>query len=106
MIFVAMLRLLYRILQGQARNAMELVVDGARVAFITTLALTLTIGNASVYTFLSDTLPNEITRVMTGKDKTAASMIDDSIMKMEGTMLAIDALNISTEGSENLKTDK
>jgi type IV secretion system protein VirB6 len=96
----------YRILQGQARNAMELAVDGARMAFVTTLALTLTIGNASAYTFLASTVPSEITHVMTGKDQSAASMIDESMTKMEVAMLAIDALNISAEGGEGLQRDR
>lgn len=96
----------YRVIQGQARNAMELVADGTRAAFITTLAMTLTLGGANVYDFLSNKLPAEITEIVTGENESAGEQIDDSMLQMEAVMGAIDAFGVSTDGSPNLKTDK
>lgn len=95
----------YRVMQGQARNAMELVIDGGRAALVTTLALTLTLGNASVYTLLTETLPGEITYVMTGERKEASELIDRSMQEMEAAMLAIDVLGAYNATSESVKSD-
>ncbi|WP_199244592.1 type IV secretion system protein, partial [Lysobacter panacisoli] len=95
----------YRVLQGRVHNAMEGMVDAGRVAFIVTLALTLTIGNGDVYSLLVNELPGEITGALTGENKRAEDMINASLAKMEAAMVALDALNLHG-GSQNLETDK
>lgn len=95
----------YRVMQGQARNAMELVVDGARAAFIATLAMSMTLGSSSVYEFITDSLPAKISVVMTGEDSSFGKQVDDSMKEMETVMVAIDALDVSTGGSPTLKAD-
>jgi type IV secretion system protein VirB6 len=96
----------YQVMQGKARNAMELMLDSTRAAFIITLALTMTLGNADIYTLLSDGLPKEITLVMTGESESAGKQVDRSMDAMEVAMLAIDALNINAGGNGNLKIDQ
>lgn len=95
----------YRILQGQARNPMEQVVSGAWAALIATAATTLTLFHTDLYALLSDSVPREIARAMTGKDRPALAMVEDSFNAMAGVMIGIDALNVAAGSSENLKTD-
>lgn len=95
----------YRVMQGQTRNAMELVVDGARAAFIATMAMTFTLGHSNLYDYLANKLPAEISEIMTGERKSAGDQIDDSMNQMEAVMAAINALDVG-EGSPNLKADK
>lgn len=94
-----------RILQGKVHYPMEGVVDTARVAFVVTVAMTMTLGNGHLYAFLVNDLPMEITQVMTGKDQHPEDMVNQSLARMEAAMVAIDALNFH-DGSENLQTDK
>lgn len=96
----------YRVIQGQARNAMELVADGTRAAFIATLAMTMTVAGANAYDFLSNQLPSEITEIVTGENESAGSQIDDSMAQMEVAMVAIDAFGIAGDGSLAVKEDK
>lgn len=95
----------YRVMQGQARNAMEIVVDGARAAFIATLAMSITLGSSSVYEFITESLPAKISVVMTGEDTSFGKQVDESMRDMEAVMVAIDALDVSTGGSPTLKAD-
>lgn len=94
-----------RILQGKVHHPMEGVVDTARVAFVVTLAMTMTLGNGHLYTFLVNDLPLEITQLMTGWDQHPEDMVNQSLAGMEAAAVAIDALNFH-DGSENLQTDK
>ena len=94
-----------RILSGQARNVMELMVESGRVAVITTAALTMSLGGSSLYGLLAGTLPAEITRMMTGREGSAASQVDRQMRTMEAVMVAFDALDMQASGDLALKTD-
>ncbi|RMH90991.1 type IV secretion system protein [Lysobacter pythonis] len=83
----------YLIVTGRSREPMmALVTHSLRVVLIVFAAGALTAGKDQVYTMLSSDVPRHVTKLVTGKDKDASSMIDGNLDKMAAAFALIDLL--------------
>lgn len=97
----------YRIVTGQSRDSMmALVTNSLRATLIVGFATGMAIGGSTIYSFLSDDLSREITRVVTGKNEDAYANIDRSLGYMQVAMSSIDALDAGKDEMVNDAKDR
>ena len=84
----------YRIATGTSRESMAaFVVSAAKMAFICSLATTMSFMGTSIHELVAVSLPNEISLLVTSDDKTAEEQIDENMAWMSVALTAIDSVN-------------
>lgn len=95
----------FRIVTGQARDSMMLLVaNAARVAFIFVVATSMSFGGIKLHAYLTDELPQAIHHAVTGKNTNPASEIDKNLAWMQVAMNSVDVLDVA--GDEALSEQK
>lgn len=83
----------YRIVTGQSRDSMmALVTNSLRSVLILTVATSMAMGGSDIYKMFTDKMPKEINQIISGEEESPAASIDESLVKMQAAMIAIDAL--------------
>lgn len=91
----------YRIVTGQSRDSMAaLVVGGARVAFIVSLATTMSFGGANLHRYFTQDLDHEIHQLFTDDSESSADAIDKNLAYMQIAMSAIDVIQVPDDDPE------
>ena len=90
----------YRIVTGQAKDSMAiLMVNAAKAAFIVSAATSMAMLGVPMHTFVTENVKNEITEVVTGDSDSPEEQIDKSLAWMQVAIGSIDALDVVSNPS-------
>lgn len=95
----------FRIATGRTTDSMmALVINASKATLIVSVATSMAMFGTNMQTFLSQDLPNDITRMVTGEHESAADQIDENMGWMSVALTAIDAIDVA--GDPTLDSQK
>jgi type IV secretion system protein VirB6 len=95
----------FRIATGRTSDSMmALVVNASKATLIVSVATSMAMFGTNLQTLLSQDLPDDITRMITGENKSAADQIDENMGWMSVALTAIDAIDVA--GDPTLDSQK
>ncbi len=95
----------FRIATGRSTDSMmALVVNASKATLIVSVATSMAMFGTNLQTMLSQDLPNDITRMITGEHESAADQIDENMGWMSVALTAIDAIDVA--GDPTLDSQK
>lgn len=95
----------FRIATGRTHDSMMgLVINASKATLIVSVATSMAMFGTNMQTFLSQDLPNDITRMVTGEHESAADQIDENMGWMSVALTAIDAIDVA--GDPTLDSQK
>ena len=90
----------YRIVTGQARDSMALMmVNTAKAAFIVSVATSMAVFGVPLHTFVSENLRLEVTKVVTGVASSPEKQIDKNLALMSVALGSIDVLDVANDAT-------
>ena len=88
----------YRIVTGQAKDSMALMmVNAAKAAFIVSAATSMAVLGVPVHTFVTENLRLEISEVVTGSSTPPEKQIDKNLALMSVALGSIDVLDVAND---------
>ncbi|WP_428696137.1 type IV secretion system protein [Stenotrophomonas indicatrix] len=88
----------FRIVTGRSRDSMMILVTNmARAALIISVASTMGMLGTNLHTFLTKTVRDEITHVVTDSNKSPEEQIDDNLAYLQVALASIDAIDVMAD---------
>lgn len=93
----------YRVLTGQMREPlMSLVANMARIAFIVTVATTMSMLGSNLMQLLGTQLPTEINQLVSGSSSSPQAQIDKNLAQMQIVLSVIDDVKVPSGDAEDV----